>query len=387
MFCAPRLNKHNPEVLLEIASINLKRAREESNCKKSLKLAKKAKSNISKAEKILERGNSFLINDIANAYHEHGSLLDKLGYSKMAQESHNKAKKWGYIHVVSGHTPSPQFGDSDSSNRLANHLGSLTATSNTIAINRQISNSIMVQSSTSSLVQETTASKVEKVISAPTEPICRISSNIFEHSVSPPTAKDVLSDMTGHVTNVQQLVYYINLLTKSSEELKSNELDWVQKTRKDADEKSRLEDMTNDLIRAFAGDKLKSCDKVEEVVWVAPVLDQYYFRKLLQLIIDDINHSTSLQVVMVDGLVRMMKNAGTRPIDSGDLVKILELLTSRLKSTHEESSQQIYKLTLAVSAALDSMADNNVTGLSREQLYGPLFEYLECLQDRPEPYL
>ncbi|KAF9198580.1 hypothetical protein BGZ49_000572, partial [Haplosporangium sp. Z 27] len=387
-------SKHTPKEWIAQANADLENALRENNSKKALDLTQNAKLKIQKAEKSFSYARAKnpslddgIPSDIANAYHEHGDLLDKLGHSKMAQESHSKAQKWGYIHVVSRHTPSPQFGDSDSNKQSSSHLDPLTVTPSSATIDHQLSDSNMVQSSTGNLAQETTTIKVEKVIPAPTEPTCHISSNIFKHDVSPPTPKDILSDVNGHVVNVQQLVYYINLLTKSNEELESNELEWVQKTREDADEKSRLEDMTTDLIQEFARDKFKSRDKVEEVVWVAPVLDQYYFRELLQLIIDGISHSTLLQVDMVDGLVRMMRNAGTRPIDSGDLVKILDLLTSRLKSTHEQSSQQIYNLTLAVSAVLDSMADNNVTGLSREQLHGPLFKYLECLQDRPEPYL
>ncbi|KAF8962370.1 hypothetical protein BGZ46_001183 [Entomortierella lignicola] len=387
-------SKHTPKEWIAQANAELENARRENNPKKALDLLQDAKSKIQKAEKSFSSARAKepslddgIPSDIANAYHEHGELLDKLGYSKMAQESHNKAQKWGYVRVASGHTPTLEHGDSGSSNQSSSNLSPLTVTPSSVIIDRQISDSKMFQSPTGTLVQETTTIKVEKVISTPTGPISHISSNIFERDVSPPTPKDTLSNMTGHVTNVQQLVHCLNLLTTSSEELESNELEWIQKAREDPDEKIQLEDMTTDLIRAFARDELKSCDDVDEVVWLAPVLDQYYFRKLLQLIIDGINHSTLLQVDMVDGLVRMMRNAGTRPIDSGDLVKILDLLTSRLNSTHDQSSQQIYNLTLAVSAVLDSMADNNVTGLSREQLHGPLFEYLECLKDRPEPYL
>ncbi|KAF8950885.1 hypothetical protein BGZ46_004271, partial [Entomortierella lignicola] len=354
-------SKHTPKRWIAQAKTELENARKENNSKKALKFIQNANSKIQKAEKSFSAAKAKdpylddgIPSDIANIYHEHGELLENLRKSEMAEESYSKAQKWGYIRMASENTLSHQFGGSGSTNQSSGHLSPLVTTSSPIAINHQISNSNTAQSSTSNLAQETTTRKVEIVTPTSTRPICHISSNIFEHDVSPPSAKDALPDINGQVTNVQQLVYYINLLAKSSEELESDELEWVQKARENEDEKSRLENMTTDLIEAFAGDRFRSCDKVEEVVWVAPVLDQYYFRRLLQLIINGIDHSRLLHVDMIDGL---------------------------------QSSQQIYKLTLAVSVILDSMADNIVTGLSREQLHEPLFEYLRRLQDRPEPYL
>ncbi|KAF9194607.1 hypothetical protein BGZ49_003146, partial [Haplosporangium sp. Z 27] len=201
-------SKHTPKEWIAQANAELENARRENSPKKALDLTQNAKLKIQKAEKsfssarakdpLLDDG---IPSDIANAYYEHGELLDKLGHSKMAQESHSKAQKWGYIHVVSEQTLSPQFRDNDLNNQSSSHLGPLTLIPSSATINHQISNSDTVQSSTGNLAQETTIIKVEKVVSAPIESICHIPSNIFEHDVSPPTAKDVISDINGQVTN------------------------------------------------------------------------------------------------------------------------------------------------------------------------------------------
>ncbi|KAF9182136.1 hypothetical protein BGZ49_004758, partial [Haplosporangium sp. Z 27] len=387
-------SKHTPKEWIAQANAELENARNENNSKKAIDLLQNAKLKIQKAEKSFSSARAKepslddgIPSDIASAYHEYGELLDKLGRSEMAQESHSKAQEWGYIHVVSGHTLSPQTNDSDSSNQLSGHLGSLSVATSSVAINRQISDSSMIHSSTGNLTQEMTTTKIERTIATPIGNIDHVPSGIFEKDVDPPIIKYTLPEIGGRITSIPQLVYCLGLLTTTSEELDLKEREWIQKMKEDVDEKERLEDMTTDLIRAFVRDELQKQAEVDEVVLLAPILNQGDYRKLLQLLIDGINNSTLLESNMVDGLVRLMRNSGSRAFDTDDLVKILDLLSSRLESTHGQSTQQIYKLTLAVSAVLDSMADNNVVGLSREQLHGPLFKYLECLKDRPEPYL
>ncbi|KAF8952758.1 hypothetical protein BGZ46_003380, partial [Entomortierella lignicola] len=382
--------KHTPEELLELATIDLKSACKENNSKKSLKLVENAKSNIDKAEKVLEKGynNLSLKDDIAKAYHEHGSLLDKLGDSKHAQESYSKAQKWGYTREVSEHNLSSQSSEkSGSSDQSVSHLGSLSPSPSPVIRNLQVSDQMTIQSPSNTLTQKTTSSKVDKVGYAESRDVGHIPPSIFNKDGALQTAKYPLPEIGGRITSSQQLVYCLGLLTAITEELEPNEQNWVQKIKENEGEKERLNDMANDMIRAFVRDELKDDNEVDEVVWLAPVLSQGCFRNLLQILVDGIKGSTLLKVSMVNGLVHMMRNSGSRTFNTDDLVKILDLLSSRLENTHDQSNQLIYKLTLAVSAVLDSMADNKVVGLSREQLHDPLFKYLQCLMDRPEPYL
>ncbi|KAF9400349.1 hypothetical protein BGX21_004496 [Mortierella sp. AD011] len=97
---------------LELASQALENARKAKNKPAmALQLCNDAKSKIKDAENILgtkKDRNPTLGNSIAIAYHEHGKLLNELGYHDKALKSHNKAKKLGYVHAISQCTDSPQ---------------------------------------------------------------------------------------------------------------------------------------------------------------------------------------------------------------------------------------------------------------------------------------
>ncbi|KAF8961262.1 hypothetical protein BGZ46_001380, partial [Entomortierella lignicola] len=394
----PSPHKHIPKESFALATIDLenshkklKSAHKESNPKKALKLTKDAKSYIHKAKKIFSNKkskNPSLQEGVANAYHGNGELLDKLGGFKQTQECHSKAKELGYTHKGGGHTPSSQSSDKcDSSNQSISHLESLSHISSSAVRNIQVSNPKMVQSSSDTLLQETLLSKVDEAKYTESRDAGHILCNIFNKDGTIQTVKYALPKIDGRVTNAQQFVYCLGLLTATSEELEPEEQDWVLKVRENADEKGRLDKMTNNMIQAFVRNELKNYEEIEEIVWLAPYLDQQHLRKSLQILISCINDNKLLEVSMVDGLVRMIRNVRQMKFESDDLVKILDLLCSRLENTHDQSTQLIYKLTLAVSAIMDSMADNNVKGLSREQLYKPLSKYLQCLMDKPEPYL
>ncbi|KAF8952971.1 hypothetical protein BGZ46_003331, partial [Entomortierella lignicola] len=135
-------SKHTPKEWIAQANAELENVHREKNPKKALDLTQNAKSKIQKAEKSFSSARAKdlsqddgTLNDIANAYHEHGELLDKLGHSKMAQESHSKTQ---------------------------NYLGPLIATPSSVTIDHQNLNSNMTRSSTGTLAQKTTIIKVEK---------------------------------------------------------------------------------------------------------------------------------------------------------------------------------------------------------------------------------
>ncbi|KAF9207739.1 hypothetical protein BGZ49_010640, partial [Haplosporangium sp. Z 27] len=377
-------SKHTLQEELALANSDLEHARQQSDHKKALKLADSAISKIQSAEKMFttsRKSEPTLDDGIANAYHEHGQLLEKLGHSSKAETSYTKAIKWDRSHEVSRYSLSTAASSS---------IAVSVAASGISTVSHQIESRSSVVSFKDNIVSEASPSKVKDVMNTITGDTERIPHTIFNNNVAPPNAKYDLPGIGGLIASTPQLTYCLQLmhpLSISDEEFSSDERRWSQAKIENPGEQERLQAMTTDLIREFAGDQLKNQPEVDEAVWLAPVLKQTDYRELLQILINGINNSTLLEANMVDGLVRLMKNSGPREFDTDDLVKILDLLCSKLKNTHEQSSQQIYKLTLAVSAVLDSMADNNVVGLSREQLHGPLFEYLECLKDRPEPYL
>jgi hypothetical protein len=161
----------------------------------------------------------------------------------------------------------------------------------------------------------------------------------------------------------------------------------LQAIEKDTDEQDRLKTMATEVIRAFKRDELKDDKAITEVVYLAPVLDENDFKKLLQEFYSGIDHSGLLNVHLLEGMAQLIQGGGPGYLDADDLVKILGLLSTRLQSTHNQSSLHMYQLMLAVSHVLDAMADTHVTGLDREKLHEPLSNCLEELKKSSDPYL
>ncbi|KAF9205887.1 hypothetical protein BGZ49_003359 [Haplosporangium sp. Z 27] len=213
---------------------------------------------------------------------------------------------------------------------------------------------------------------------------------IFEQDIAPPVTKYTLPALGERITSTHQLAYCLSLLQPSSlsdDELDETERAWSQARAIDTHEKERLQSTATDIIKAFARDELKKSDAVVEVVSLTAVLDKHDYRKLLQVFVDGIDQSVLLKVYLLDGLSLLIRNAAQGYLQSDDLVKILNLLNTRLVNTHSQSTGYIYLLSLTMSSVLDSMVDSQVKGLSREQLHEPLSEYLKGLKESSDPYL
>jgi len=162
---------------------------------------------------------------------------------------------------------------------------------------------------------------------------------------------------------------------------------WLQVIGNDPDEQERLKKLTTDVIRAFKRDEIKDSKAITEVVYLSPVLENDDFRYLLKELYSGIDQSGLLDVHQLEGLAQLIQGADPGYLDTDDLVKVLELLSTRLRDTHQQSTNHLYRLTVAVSHVLDAMADANVTGLDRENLHEPLSSYLDGLKGSSDPYL
>ncbi|KAG0019265.1 hypothetical protein BGZ80_006045 [Entomortierella chlamydospora] len=219
----------------------------------------------------------------------------------------------------------------------------------------------------------------------PTKDVVQAPQRIFDQDIVLPAVNYALPVAASNISSTPQLAYCLSLLRSSS--VSEVELDWLQTKVSDLDEQNRFKTLSTDLIRAFVRDELKKAEVVAEVVCLAAVLDQDDFSALLKAFVNGIEQSVLLKVHLIDGLAQLVRNAAPGYIDTDDLVKVLELLDTRLNETHEQSTEHIYRLTSALSRVLDSMVDAQVKGLKREQLHEPLSAYLKKLQDSSDPSL
>jgi len=187
-----------------------------------------------------------------------------------------------------------------------------------------------------------------------------------------------------------QLAYCLDLLQSPQESVDTLDQDtqkWLKATKSDPDETERLRTLATDVLRAFKRDELKDARAVTEVVYLAPVLETDDFRYLVKEFYNGIDQSGLLDTHQLEGLAKLMQGADSGHLDADDLVKILDLLSSRLRGTHNQSPQHLHVLTLAVSHVLDAMADASVRDLDRKKLHEPLSFYLEELKQSNDSYL
>ncbi|KAF9289787.1 hypothetical protein BGZ68_008632 [Mortierella alpina] len=224
-----------------------------------------------------------------------------------------------------------------------------------------------------------------------------ISPEIFTHSVISRPLKPGLPAMDARISNTSQLVYCITLLTSIAsgshtataidETLDELDRSWLKNVADDADEQNRLRSLPGKVLAEFIDDDLKETTAVAEVVSLAPVLTQAHYRTLLNNFIESFNKAKLLEFELLDGIAQLIRNARSGYLLPADLVSIVNVLSTRLQGTHQQSSTDLYALVKAVSNVLDAMADCDVRGLSRENMHEPLSQYLDGLKDNVDLYL
>ena len=220
--------------------------------------------------------------------------------------------------------------------------------------------------------------------------IARMSQNIFAENVNPPAIVFTPPQPDERLNDIRQLAACLSLLRPScpsDDALEPAARDWLKVVENNADEQERLRMLATEVIRGFVADELKDAKAVAEVTCLAPVLDQQGFHFLLRQFYSSIDQSDLLNINHLQGLADLIQGADSGYLDSDDLVKILGLLSTRLRDTHRQSFAYVYQLTQAVSRVLDAMADTRVSGLDREKLHAPLGSYLDKLRGSSDPYL
>ncbi|GJJ67835.1 hypothetical protein EMPS_00181 [Entomortierella parvispora] len=219
-----------------------------------------------------------------------------------------------------------------------------------------------------------------------------VSESIFPDDVRPLSLSWTFPAPDSRVEDTPQLVSCLGLLRQGSANLPEDTLDptawkWLLETEKSEEERARLDTLATDLIRAFTGDEIKDKKAITEVLCLVPVLDEDDFRFLLRQFLNNVNGSPILDIGALRGLAQLLRNAFPGHLKAQDLIEVLGPVSSRLQATHSQSQDQIFELTVAVCAVLDSMADTKVTGLKRVEMHEPLLAFLGGLQGSSDLHL
>ncbi|KAF9289851.1 hypothetical protein BGZ68_008450, partial [Mortierella alpina] len=287
-----------------------------------------------------------LCEKVASIFIEHGKLWERLESADKAKSSFKKAEKWSTSLITSGQ-PRPR-------------------------------------------VNNNSNNKVERKIAY-------ITPEIFTHDVILLPFKPKPPGSDARISSTPQLVYCLTLLSSFAssphaiatidETLDETDRTWLQSVADDADEQNRLRSLSAKVLAEFIDDDLKETASVTEVVSLAPVLTQAHYRTLLNSFIDSLNKAKLLEFGLLEGIAQLIQHAQGGYLQPADLVSILDVLSTRLRDTHQQSSTDLYALLKAVSNVLDAMADCDVQGLSREKMHEPLSQYLDSLKENADLYL
>ncbi|KAK3813343.1 MAG: hypothetical protein J3Q66DRAFT_371880 [Benniella sp.] len=307
---------------------------------------------------------------IASVFVSLGDLLHSNGHRDEAQAFHKKSEKWG--------------GRANKSIRSTHSSRPSSVMSSIKSVLHPHSNSDTTIDKPS--LRHSAVSPIKQVSDTATIP-----TNIFPTNIRPPTIAFRPPEPDARLNDTPQLACCLALLQSSyhpDDILDPTARTWLHTTTNDPDEQERLKTLATDVIRAFKRDEFKDAKSVTEVVYLAPVLENDDFRYLLKEFYSGIDQSGLLDIHQLEGLANLVQSANhSGYIDADDLVKVLELLSTRLRDTHQQSTHHLHQLTMAVSHVLDAMADANVNGLDREKIHEPLSLYLDELKKSSDPYL
>ncbi|KAF9899259.1 hypothetical protein BX616_003137, partial [Lobosporangium transversale] len=404
----PKRGQLPPQKALDLATIYLEHAHKTNDPVLTLEICLDAESVLSRIHRSDRKSllsastDKTLCKAISAALNDIGELFDNLGHPDHSKRGHKYAAEWGHVRQVNPTSDSSgtlhqatntsKDGYSDSNNEYGdNNNNSSNSNSNNNQCNNRDNNS---DNKSSQQDTGTYTNGVDDTIKAPeastTHNPPTSSKDIFDHDIPPVVHKYSLPDLGAHLDGTHQLVYCLSLLHTAHQSLTAltvQEQQWFLVTSNDQDEQLRLYNLASDVIAIFIQESVKNGPAVAEVVMLAPVLDYDQYRAVLMALINRISQNIMLDTHLLEGLAQLMQHTSPGYLDSDDLVNILNILSSRLQSTHSQCGSHIYQLCVTVSHVLDAMVDNQVKGLKREQLHEPLAAYLKELQESSDPHL
>ncbi|KAG0221814.1 hypothetical protein BGX31_009536, partial [Mortierella sp. GBA43] len=339
----------SPEQVLYLANFYLENARKETDPNVVLVLCFDAEISLLHLKRSKYAEDKTIREGMSTTYADFGDLLQNHGHRQEAQGFYKKSKKWG---------------------GRANNGDPLTA------------------GSTAAVIGTSTSAPPSQPIQGTV--IAKVAEDIFPRNLRLPPIAFKPPELDSRLKTTLQLAFCLGLLESSvhSDDVMDPHIkSWLELVREDSEEQERLKSLATRVIRAFKSDEFKDSRAVTEVMQLAPVLDNDDHRYLLREFYSGIEKSFLLEIHQLEGLAQLIQSAGPGQLDSDDLVKVLDMLSSRLRDTHQQSPKNLYQLVLAVSHVLDAMADAQFTGLDRRKLHEPLLSSLEILKKSSDTYL
>ncbi|CAO3574615.1 unnamed protein product [Mortierella alpina] len=235
--------------------------------------------------------------------------------------------------------------------------------------------------------------------------------SLFAENVSRTTIGTTLPSLDARIDRTAQLALCLTLLPKNeASSLQSKgletasdltdktlwtastddaEQEWIEAIEGKSLKQDHLHWLGSRIVEEFIKHAVKDPIAVSEVVLLGSVQDQAHYRRLLNCFIEELNKSVLLDANLLQGLVQLVQCASPTFLDADDLVKILSILRVHLSETHQQSSEHLYQLTLAVARLLGVMAEpaHQVKDLPRVEEREPLAKVLAGLQGSSDPYL
>ncbi|KAG0213853.1 hypothetical protein BGX31_001189 [Mortierella sp. GBA43] len=378
--------------LLELAQTYLGIAGKALDPDIALVLCHDTEVSLSRAKKNLGRHlDQTVLHGIATTYIGLGQVLKKLERHDEAKKSFDKAGKLGASRLKIQEANSgllisfPEHGTSEPS--LDGPKDAPVVATNTL-----------VEAHPTRAPEEASVGTMDTPVHAQTpsndpnqhQDVVTVSQHLFYENSSDLSVMPKLPKPDERLRDTHQLVSCLSLLKAShslDDLLGTSVREWIRAAEKDDDEQERLKTLSLDVIRTFKREEIKDSKAIAEVTCLAPILDRDTFRDILNVFCDGISQPSLLDDHLLHGLAQLIQGADHDYLEADDLVKILEIIATRLQNTHKQSPQHMFQLTMAASHVLDAMADTNVKELDRKKLHAPLSSYLDSLKGCSEPYL
>ncbi|KAG0359919.1 hypothetical protein BGX24_005680, partial [Mortierella sp. AD032] len=394
-----------PQIELELINIYLENGRTASKKGKhqiALVLCEEAEASLSQMKKCIKaaevQDDMDMRHGVASAFLELSKLLEEMNQQERAKESESKAHEWGYSEVYVEKLSISTRPSLETTVSIATQLPSEFTVSIAAQPSRKTTKATQLPLKTtgSTAPQQPLKTPVSVLTQPALDKLATIGvdksvdGDVLIQDRAPSVIDHKLPEPDERLVSTHQLVYCLGLLKSppsSDDPHQESALHWVRSTRGNQDEQERLNTLTTKIVRLFLEDALKDPADIAEVACIGPFLNKNNFRALLEQFIITTQHSTLLNLHTLDGLAKLVQGANEGYLEADDLVKILEVLNTRLQAIHAQTDDYIYQLMWSVSRVLDAMADCKVEGLDRITLHERLSGYINELKASTDPHM